>query len=303
MYVDSQTLILLQTAKLQLYNWSEPWNSASHQCHQQALSCGAIIVAGRPTPSSRYITTNLMAVGGSVRAQAILDSGSQRTYISGCLRDQLQLPTRRTESLKIKTFGSTESQDQQYEVVELGLKLKNGDDLKSVALVVPFICNPITAQPVSHSKNHYCHLRGVDLADSADIDDVLDVDILIGSDSYWTLVTRKVLRGTNGPMAIHSKVGWILSGPVDKQETTVSLMFNSTHALQIDDCPTCMDSNQNMDSYLKKIWELESLGIMKEEPSVYEKFTQQISFDGQRYQVCLPWRENHPSLTLSVPSD
>ena len=134
MYVDSQTPILLQTAKLQLYNWNEPWNSAS-----------------------------------SVRARAILDSGSQRTYISSRLRDQLQLPIRRTESLKIKTFGSTESQDQQYEVVELGLKLKNGDNLKLVALVVPFICNPLTAQPISHSKHHYCHLRGLDLADSADM--------------------------------------------------------------------------------------------------------------------------------------
>ena len=189
MYVDSQTPILLQTAQLQLYNQSEPWNS--------------------------------------VRARAILDSGSQRTYISSRLRDQLQLPTRQTESLRIKTFGSTESRDQHYEIVELGLKLKNGDDLKLVALVVPFICNPLTAQPISHSKDRYCHLLGLDLADSAEIDDVLDVDILIGSDSYWTLVTGRVLRGANGPMAIHSKVEWILSGPVDKQETTVNLTFNS----------------------------------------------------------------------------
>ena len=109
---------------------------------------------------------------------------SQWTYISSRLRDQLQLPTRQTESLKIRTFSSTESQDQQYEVIELGLKLKNGDNLKLVALVVPFIYNPLTAQPVSHSKNHYCHLWGLDLANSADIDDVLDVDVLIGS-GHW----------------------------------------------------------------------------------------------------------------------
>ena len=34
------------------------------QCHQQTISCGAIIIAGRPTLSSGYITTNLIAVGG-----------------------------------------------------------------------------------------------------------------------------------------------------------------------------------------------------------------------------------------------
>ena len=35
---------------------------------------------------------------------------------------------------------------------------------------------------------------------------------------------------------------------------------------------------------------------MKDESSVYTKFLQKISFDGQRYQVSLPWRENHPPL-------
>jgi hypothetical protein len=34
--------------------------------------------------------------------------------------------------------------------------------------------------------------------------------------------------------------------------------------------------------------ELESLGIVKGELSVYEKFVQRISFDGQRYEVSLP---------------
>ena len=35
---------------------------------------------------------------------------------------------------------------------------------------------------------------------------------------------------------------------------------------------------------------------MKDEPSVYDKFVQQISFNGQRYQVSLPWKENTPPL-------
>ena len=35
---------------------------------------------------------------------------------------------------------------------------------------------------------------------------------------------------------------------------------------------------------------------MKDEPSVYDKFVQQISFDGQRYQVSLPWKEDIPPL-------
>ena len=159
-------------------------------------------------------------------------------------------------------------------------------------LVVPFICNPLTSQLINHTRDDYDHLLGIDLADSADIGEVLEVDMLIGSDFYWSLVTGRVRRGRSGPMAIHTRIGWILSGPVDRQEVSVNLTLAATHALKIDTHPV----EQNLDDQLRRFWELESLGIMKDEPSVYDKFVQRISFDGQRYQVSLPWKENAPPL-------
>ena len=41
----------------------------------------------------------------------------------------------------------------------------------------------------------------------------------------------------------------------------------------------------SLDNRLKQFWELESLGLMKDEASVYERFVQQIKFNGQRYEV------------------
>ena len=38
------------------------------------------------------------------------------------------------------------------------------------------------------------------------------------------------------------------------------------------------------------------LGIKPNESSVYDTFNQRISFDGQKYEVSLPWRESHPIL-------
>ena len=87
--------------------------------------------------------------------------------------------------------------------------------LKLTTLVVPLICNPLTSQPINDARNHYDHLLEIDLADSANVGDILEVDVLIGSDFYWSLVTGRVRRGRNGPMAIHTKVGWILLGPID----------------------------------------------------------------------------------------
>ena len=41
------------------------------------------------------------------KALLILDSGSQRTYVSARLRDHLNLPTESSQRISIKTFGST----------------------------------------------------------------------------------------------------------------------------------------------------------------------------------------------------
>lgn len=76
--------------------------------------------------------------------------------------------------------------------MQLGLVTNNGETLKMTALVVPFICHPLTSQPISQSREHCGHLLGLELADSAVTTDALEIDVLIGSDSYWDLVTGKI---------------------------------------------------------------------------------------------------------------
>ena len=161
------------------------------------------------------------------------------------------------------------------------------------ALVVPFICNHLTSQPINYSKQSYSHLIGLELADSTEASYVLEINMLIGSYSYWDLVTGQVIRGDSGPMAIHTKVGWILSGPANHLEVLVNLVVVSTHILKIDVCPSMEPA---LDNCLKRFWDLETLSIVKEETSVYEKFVQKIKFNGRRYEVYLPWKEYHPPL-------
>ena len=230
-------------------------------------------------------------VGLLMMARAIFDSGSQRTYISSQLRDRLKLPTASTERIQIKTFGSADGCDKLCDIVHLKIRVNDGETLEIAALVVPLVCSPLMSQPIDIASECYEHLTGLELADSGDSHDMLEVDVLIGSDWYWSFVTGRVIKGTSEPTAIHTKVGWILSGPVGDQ-VVVNLTLTSTHALRVD---TFM-AEPSLDDQLKKFWELESLGIPKDESSVYERFLQQISFDGRRYEVSLPWKEYHPPL-------
>ena len=172
------------------------------------------------------------------------------------------------------------------------MKTNKGGTSEVTALVVTLICSHLASQPITASRESHEHLLGLELADSADGSDNLEVDVLIGSDWYWSLVTGRVIRGKTGPTAVHTKVGWILSGPATKQVAVNLTLSSPTHTLKVD----TFKVEPSLDDQLQQFWELESLGIPSNETPVYEKFLQQIHFDGHRYEVSLPSKENHPSL-------
>ncbi len=62
----------------------------------------------------------------------------------------------------------------------------------------------------------------------------MDVDLLIGSDYYWGLTTGRASRREGGPVAMETKLGWALSGPVPVAEQSLSLV--TTHAWRVDAC-------------------------------------------------------------------
>ena len=76
--------------------------------------------------------------------------------------------------------------------------------------VVPTICKPLVSQPIATSIEKTSSFKGLNFADYSD---GKQVDVLIGSDYYWELVTGSVCRSERGPTAIHTKLGWVLSGP------------------------------------------------------------------------------------------
>ena len=47
-------------------------------------------------------------------------------------------------------------------------------------------------------------------------DDVFEILFLIGADYYWQIVEDRVIRG-NGPTAVASQIGYLLSGPVNQR--------------------------------------------------------------------------------------
>jgi len=135
----------------------------------------------------------------------------------------------------IKTFGMENQGQQVCEVVKVGINLKNERSLEMSFLVVPLICEPIFNQPIILAYDSYNQFTSLELADYCPEDKNLEVDILIGADQYYQLVTGEIIHQNNGPTAIRTRLGWVLSGPVhglSQEVSSVNLV--TTHAFLVD---------------------------------------------------------------------
>ena len=227
------------------------------------------------------------------RVRVILDNGSQRSYITCRVKDMIDLKPENTQCLSIATFGA-EKENRVCETVTVVMKMKHGLDQEIVAFVVPHICEPIAPQPLNACIKDYEHLSQLEFADSYG-DLPLQVDILIGSDYYWELMTGEIHRSNTGPVAINTKLGWVLSGPGQP----ISASLSATSLITVHTLAIGAESfnNDDLTNELRSFWELESLGIEKVEKSTHDKFKEDICFKEGRYEVSLPWKEMHDPLS------
>ena len=215
--------------------------------------------------------------------------------MSARLREHLNLPAESSQRISIKAFGSTKESSQCVDVVRLCVATDQGEGVELSAFVVPIICDPLQSQSIAQATQTYAHLSGLKLADQGTYEDEVEVDILVGSDQYWSLVSGRVVRGEHGPTAIETKLGWVLSGPIPEGIQVDSQQSNlvTTHVLKTAVNPIDV-TNETLDGNLRTFWELKSLGIKPK--TLYEEFQEQISFKDNRYEVHLPWKMPHPPL-------
>ena len=98
-------------------------------------------------------------------AHLLFDSGSQRSYISKTLREELKLPTVRTEILIIKVFGNDRFKSEKVDIVSLIL-VGNEKFVTIKAICYPVICSELNNQNIFYAIGNYKHLQGLSLSDN-----------------------------------------------------------------------------------------------------------------------------------------
>lgn len=125
----------------------------------------------------------------------ILDSGSQRSYLTERAKNLLELKRVKKQKLSIVTFGASQGSTRYSDVVRIGVNTVDGEGEILKVLVVPHICQPLSAQSIDVCSNMYKHLASLNLADTYHSDHPLQIDMLVGSDLYWQLTSGEVVRG------------------------------------------------------------------------------------------------------------
>ena len=116
----------------------------------------------------------------------------------------------------------------------VALKIINAQKIVTIeAICTPIICADLTDQNIPYVTSHYPHLKGLKLADSSTYLDKR-IDIFIGSDYYYSLVSAEILKGKiEKPVAINSLIGWILYGPFQNNPSSVNVNFNSVDNMRV----------------------------------------------------------------------
>ena len=228
----------------------------------------------------------------------LFDGGSQRSYITDELKKKLKLQVESTETLNINTFGSEKYNKKKCESVQLSIAANSQSRPVTVrALSYPSICSPLCSYL---EISDYPHLRGLQLADNV-ASPRKRIDLLIGADHFYEFVSGEVIKGSSGPVAIKSNLGWLLSGPYTSMSESNDANINTHLVLDSSKPRLCItdlevdqeiDHKQEISENLKTFWRHEAMGLseLTESDTSHQQNKEfQIEFNGMRYEVRLPW--------------
>lgn len=235
-------------------------------------------------------------------ALILFDLGSQRTFIESELANKLKLKIIGKETIRIFPFGSTEPQKEIINRVEVNLRNIH-DPTKRISIEA--LCTKTISDAFIHSPGRKirqtCLVNNMQLADDSFQDrdsSRRKVQILLGADVYWDIVSGHVTRLPNSIVGMNSLFGWILSGSSNlENKTQISERLECTKMLNLIVESSC---EENSDLILQNFWKLDAIGIdnEKKDLSNYENeiilqdFKKNIKYQNSRYKVKLPWNEN-----------
>lgn len=239
--------------------------------------------------------------------QILLDSGSQRTYLTEHKAKELGLRYEGEQEIKVVTFGSSQTKVLKTKIAKLKLKLKDGSDMLITANIVPTITGTTTKMPLAiYKKDAFKSLsRHLKLADQVPVKaEAGTIDLLIGNDFYLDIIQSERIQIEDGLYLLSSKLGWILTGRTDVNgEIDDMSMLILTPGRTLNDSCLFSEVDRSLPNKpdIEDFWNMEAIGItdsdsLSRDETAMKHFQENIMFEDGRYNVTWPWKNEIPEL-------
>lgn len=232
---------------------------SKQDCNQILLSTALIEVSN---PSTNQTMT----------ARALLDCGSQSSFITKNLKERLSLKSIPIDTLKIIGIGNNCSNKIDESCTAQIKSLNTKFNVTLSCFVLKELTSHLPKAPIDIRKINLP--ENIKLADPG-FNQPAPIDVLIGADIFWDILGNEQRSLGNGnPKLRSSKLGWLISGPIASQISTKDIQCN--HALTIN------KSDENLDKMLTKFWDLENVPQKPKFTETEEKCEKHFLANAQR---------------------
>ena len=204
-----------------------------------------------------------------VETFALLDTGSNMTFCSRALIDQLDIKGK-AQSLSLSTLNHKDK----VQAIAVDLEVQGTFDdchqhnpipLPHVLAIKEF---PSLVSSVANKEElkTYEHLRDLPMPDTTQ----KKVKLLIGQDNAHVLTPLEIRRGaSNEPYAVKTKLGWTINGPLQSRQEASDNKISGGDAknmLMTGVCNFVSKENDTLLDAVENFWKVDSYGTNNKEP-------------------------------------
>ncbi|GFX36442.1 integrase catalytic domain-containing protein [Trichonephila clavipes] len=216
------------------------------------------------------LVVNVHGIKRERKARAIIDTGSQKSYILRSTAEELGFNLQREEEFRHSLFGGTKTRMYKHKCYKIYLSSLDGNYIcKLDALDHDVICNDISSAK-NGSWIHELKTKNIFLTDIQE--NTGPIEVLLGADVAGKLITGRREELKTGLVALETKLGWTLMGKVPRYTDKKDTSMNIVTMLSQEDIP------------VSSLWDLEMLETVRQKE------------DG-RYEVHMPWKVDRAFLT------
>ncbi|XP_011883971.1 PREDICTED: uncharacterized protein LOC105571109 [Vollenhovia emeryi] len=236
--------------------------------------------------------------GRSVEVRALLDQGSEMTFITERLAQSLRLKRVRMPTSISAVGGVTVGTCRHAAQITISPRSASAPGFSTTALILKSLTAYSPQRVLGESV--LGHMGSLSWADrdplSAD-----PIDLLIGADLYGEIILDGIRKSTGGrPIVQNTVFGWVISGPTSRSEILSHASFVNSGDDRASITSLHCSTTLSLDKELRQFWETEEIPrriiLTPEEEACEQHFcsTHSRRSDGRRYTVRLPFKTKPP---------